>query len=154
MRWNFDPGTLVLRRQPQGVWKQQQLDFGWTNSHHKDSKLPSKKSQIAKPQSLDDQIHRFPHGFPGESGGMGLIYKSWHPRILNHQIRLRFWAFFVDKIIFNMKVKHFLLVEVWDTSNDPTPLTGDLEPKNYLRTTRLWYLPTREADRKAQMIKS
>lgn len=43
------------------------------------------------------------------------IYKSWHPR------SLRFGASFVDKIIFNMKGKHFLLVEVWDTSNGPTP---------------------------------
>lgn len=37
---------------------------------------------------------------------------------------------------------------------DSNPLTGDLEPRHYLRTTRLWYLPTRKADRKAQMIES
>lgn len=36
----FGPGTLVLRRQQQGVWKQQQIDFGWTNSHHKTPSYP------------------------------------------------------------------------------------------------------------------
>ena len=41
-------------------------------------------------------------------GRMGLIYKSWHPRTLNHQIRLRFGASFVLKNHFQYESQTFL----------------------------------------------